>query len=248
MKKELSKRTQEALMAQQAKGTTAHFVLFDAAAQEVFVAGSFNNWNPGAIPLLNTGHGHWAKDLPLPAGRHEYQFVVDGRWMRDRASREKAAIPFGGINSVIEVAHPPFKPIGVRTATNRVEPKWSWHYRALIKLRDRLLKDRAEQIGEATEPFEPHSMHIADSATDEFDHEMAIGELDAEQNLLYEVEQAIQRILNGNYGKCELTGKSIPAARLRAVPWTPFSKEVEDKLERLRSTASPSHGNTSVEA
>jgi RNA polymerase-binding transcription factor DksA len=178
--------------------------------------------------------------LSLPPGRYEYQFVVDGRWIHDRAARELADNPFGGINSVIEVAHPQYKPTGVRAAARRIDPKWIWHYRTLIQLRNRLLKDRAEQISEAAEPLEPHRMHIADSATDELDHELAAGELDAEQNLLYEVEQAAHRILNGTYGKCELTRKSIPAARLRAVPWTPFTKEVEDELERLRST----HRNT----
>jgi RNA polymerase-binding transcription factor DksA len=140
-----------------------------------------------------------------------------------------------------------YKP-GPEASPKAINPKWSWHYRTLIQLRDRLLKDRAEQISEASQPLEPHSMYLADSATDEVDHELAASELDAEQNLLYEVEQAIQRIPNGTYGKCELTGKSIPAARLRAVPWTPFTKKVEDELERLRSTASPSYRSTSVEA
>jgi RNA polymerase-binding protein DksA len=223
---------------------TVRFILFYPEAQEVFVAGSFNNWNPGATPLTDMGHGHWVKDLPLPPGRYEYQFVVDGRWMHDRAAKELVDNPLGGINSVLEVKRPQFTLTLVRPRTKTVNPKWSWHYRALLKLRKRLLKERDQQISQVAEPLEPHSMHLADAATDEFDHELAIGELDAEQNLLYEIEQAIQRIVNGTYGKCELSGKSIPAARLRAVPWTPFTMEVEDELERLRSI----HRNTSVKA
>ncbi len=229
---------------EQVNGSPVCLILIAPDAQEVFVAGSFNNWNPGATPLVNTSHGRWVKDLSLPRGQYEYKFVVDGRWIHDRAAREKVENPFGGINSVIEVPQPRYKPTDVRAAARRINQKWSWHYRSLIQLRHRLLTDRAEQISEASQPTEPHSMYLADSATDELDHELAIGELDAEQNLLYEVEQAIQRISNGTYGKCDLTGKSIPVARLRAVPWTPFTKEVEDELERLRSI----HRNTSVEA
>ncbi len=54
------------------------FVLNDADAREVFVAGSFNDWHPGATPLSCIGHGCWVKELFLPVGRYEYQFVVDG--------------------------------------------------------------------------------------------------------------------------------------------------------------------------
>jgi RNA polymerase-binding transcription factor DksA len=74
-------------------------------------------------------------------------------------------------------------------------------------------------------------MDIADSATDEFDRDMALRELSAEQATLFEINAALKRILNGTYGVCEETGQPIPAARLRAIPWTRFSKEVEVRLE-----------------
>lgn len=139
------------------------------------------------------------------------------------------------INSVLEVAQPQYKPSCLSRAALRINPKWSWHYHTLIQLRDRLLNDRLEQISEVCQPLEPHSMHLADSATDELDHELAVEALDTEHDLLFEIEQAIRRILEGTYGKCQLTGKPIPAARLHAVPWTPFCKEVQAELEQLRS-------------
>jgi hypothetical protein len=49
---------------------------------------------------------------------------------------------------------------------------------------------------------------------------------------LYEVEEAIKRILAGTYGTCVETGQPIPAARLRAIPWTRFSGEVQRRLEK----------------
>jgi RNA polymerase-binding transcription factor DksA len=215
----------------------ARFVLINPDAQEVFVAGSFNDWNPTTTPLLNIGHGRWVRELSLPVGRYEYQFVVDGRWTHDRASRELVDNPLGGMDSVLEVQRPQFQ-LTARHSATHINPKWAWHYHALLKLRKRLLKDRLQQISELAGPLEPHSMHLADTATDEFAHELAIRELGAGQNLLYDVERAIQRTIDGTYGKCELTGKPIPAARLRAVPWAPFSKDVEAEIERLRSTKS----------
>src|SRR5262245_25014686 len=64
-------------------GSIQLLMRIDPDAQEVFVAGSFNNWNPCTTPLMNIGHGRWVKDLSLAPGRYEYQFVVDGRWMPD---------------------------------------------------------------------------------------------------------------------------------------------------------------------
>ncbi|MBI2515548.1 MAG: TraR/DksA family transcriptional regulator [Opitutae bacterium] len=111
--------------------------------------------------------------------------------------------------------------------------RWAWHYRALTDLRDALLRDREEKLSEtAGLTIEPHSVHPADSATDEFDHELSLALLAAEQNGLNEVNDAILRILSGRYGVCEESGRPIPAARLRAVPWTRYTAEVERQREK----------------
>jgi RNA polymerase-binding transcription factor DksA len=85
-------------------------------------------------------------------------------------------------------------------------------------------------------------MHQADSATNEFDRELALSQLSAEQDALYEVEAAMRRILDGSYGLCEQTGKRIPAARLKAVPWTRFRREVEAQLEKTGEIMPPQLG------
>jgi RNA polymerase-binding transcription factor DksA len=56
--------------------------------------------------------------------------------------------------------------------------------------------------------------------------------LSSEQDSLYQIEQALDRIRNGSYGICELTGKPIERARLEAVPWARFSLGAEKKLEQ----------------
>jgi len=116
----------------------------------------------------------------------------------------------------------------------RVPAKWRWHHRVLLSLQSRLLRERGSLLQTAAEPIEPHSLDEADSATDEFDHDLALAQLSAGQDALYEVNQAINQIHNGTYGVCEETGKLIPAARLRAVPWARFSLEVEERLETKR--------------
>lgn len=113
----------------------------------------------------------------------------------------------------------------------RVPAKWRWHYLVLLALQRRLMRERGELLRASAQPLEPHSMDEADSATDEFDHDLALTQLSAEQNALYEVNDALERILDGSYGICKETGQAIPAARLRAIPWTRFTYAVEERLE-----------------
>ena len=111
-------------------------------------------------------------------------------------------------------------------------PKWKWHYRVLLGLRDRLLQARSAQLHAAAEPLDAGVVDVAESATDEFDHDLALSRLSTDQDALYEVEEAIRRIENGSYGICEETGKQIEAVRLKAVPWTRFCHDAEARLEK----------------
>jgi DnaK suppressor protein len=74
-------------------------------------------------------------------------------------------------------------------------------------------------------------MHLADAATDSFDRDLMLGLASFEQEVLYEIDQALKRIEDGTYGICELTGQPIPWNRLAAVPWARFSIGAEKMLE-----------------
>jgi len=78
--------------------------LVEPAAQQVYVAGSFNGWKPDTTPLAALGNGRWKGDLKLGPGRYEYLFVVDGQWRPDPNARETVQNPFGGRNSVVMVS------------------------------------------------------------------------------------------------------------------------------------------------
>jgi len=64
---------------------TVRFVLMAPDAKQVSLAGTFNQWDPQATPLVRAGAtGVWTATLTLPAGQHQYAFVVDGaRWVPD---------------------------------------------------------------------------------------------------------------------------------------------------------------------
>jgi hypothetical protein len=80
------------------------FRLTAPRAHSVAVAGSFDGWDPRALPMTRRPDGVWIITIPLPVGEHTYQFVVDGsRWEPDPAVKGRVADGFGGTNSVIVV-------------------------------------------------------------------------------------------------------------------------------------------------
>lgn len=75
----------------------------DDRAKSVCIVGTFNNWDPKTMPMLAIGPGQWIKELALPPGIYEYQYVVDGRWINDPHAVKSTPNPLGGRNSVLVV-------------------------------------------------------------------------------------------------------------------------------------------------
>jgi len=72
-------------------------------ARTVYVAGSFNGWDPQRTALRKDSRGVWHVTLPLSGGRYEYRLVVDGQWQEDPSAKESVPNPHGGRNSVLVV-------------------------------------------------------------------------------------------------------------------------------------------------
>ena len=72
-------------------------------AEQVCLAGDFNNWVPNTTPLKKERDGSWKTRLKLQPGRYEYKFWVDGRWQEDPKNKLKATNPFGTANSILEI-------------------------------------------------------------------------------------------------------------------------------------------------
>lgn len=112
-----------------------------------------------------------------------------------------------------------------------IDPRWRWHHRTLLAIRRRLVKARAEHRADASAAAEPGGIVSADQASARGEREVMLAELDAEESELGAIDAALQRIRAGTYGTCLRTGQPISAARLRAIPWTPYSRASAEKLE-----------------
>jgi AMP-activated protein kinase-like protein len=79
-----------------------HPVLFQLAlrdATSVTVVGSFNAWEKTAL-TDEDGDGTWEVTLPLPPGRYEYAFLVDGSWRGQDPDADEYIQSFGQFSSV----------------------------------------------------------------------------------------------------------------------------------------------------
>jgi len=73
---------------------------------KIFLAGTFNNWNPSDASYLmkNDGpNGMWSITVKLAPGTYQYKFVADGQWIKDPSSPGSAPDGFGGQNGQFDV-------------------------------------------------------------------------------------------------------------------------------------------------
>src|SRR5256712_13174465 len=135
-------------------------------------------------------------------------------------------------------SHPTETLLGRNHAPRKMSPFTRKQKEKLLNLRDAMvdsmagvaqdtLRSRAE--GSEASAF---GMHQADAGSDAYDRDFALSLLSQEQDALYEIDQALKRIEVGTYGKCEMSGKPIPHARLEAIPFARFTVECQSQLEK----------------
>ena len=115
------------------------------------------------------------------------------------------------------------------------------------KYRKRLLADKArleadrvnvrgngsdqDQVGDLTD-YDPNHPGDRGSETFQRSKDMAlVANIDAQLNL---IQGALARMDAGTYGTCERCGKTIPAARLDAVPFASLCVEDQERIENTQ--------------
>lgn len=114
----------------------------------------------------------------------------------------------------------------------------------ILRLRDMLVEKRAEvvrdyerHVREASEDMEnlPDEMDIAERQSR---HAYLFRLADKEAKLLREIDRALAKVPRGTYGICEGTQEPIGIRRLTSRPWTRYSVEHKEMLERRGNRSS----------
>ncbi len=105
----------------------------------------------------------------------------------------------------------------------------------LLKKREELVKNIEYFRGvttsstnqEASGDHSAYSFHMADQGTDAMEREKAFLFASRDEKYLKQINAALERIENGTYGICRVTGKDIGKERMEAVPTTTISYEAK---------------------
>ena len=73
--------------------------------------------------------------------------------------------------------------------------------------------------------------HMADLGSDTFEQDNTLRLMDNEEDVLAQIEQALERIEAGTYGKCTECEGRIPKMRLNVIPYTPVCVKCASDLE-----------------
>ncbi|MCS6852586.1 MAG: TraR/DksA family transcriptional regulator [Gemmataceae bacterium] len=111
--------------------------------------------------------------------------------------------------------------------------------RQLLALRDRLTKDVNHLTDEAlgkggigSDNLSHMPIHMADLGSDNFEQENTLSLLRNEEERLQEIDDALERIERGTFGRCEECNQLIPKARLKEIPYARCCVSCARKLEQ----------------
>jgi RNA polymerase-binding protein DksA len=93
---------------------------------------------------------------------------------------------------------------------------------------DTLKKSQRDAAGDISS----YTLHMADVATDTYDREFSLGLASSEREILYEINDALKKIEEGDYGICESCKRPITKTRLKAVPYARLCLDCQKAQEK----------------
>lgn len=117
----------------------------------------------------------------------------------------------------------------------------------LLSERQKLLKDMGHlettvlkvNQRDSSGDLSGYSYHMADAGTDAMEREKAFMFASAEGRILMEIDDALRRLYQGSYGKCESCGNPIARARLEAMPYARLCVSCKEKEEKANRSKGP---------
>lgn len=104
----------------------------------------------------------------------------------------------------------------------------------LLEMRAQVMKTVSDTKEAVTQPDEAkgYSQHSADEGTDDFVRNINLEVTNKEYGLLRQIDRALEKIEEGTYGVCDVSGEDIPIKRLEAVPYATMTVKAQEKFEK----------------
>ena len=85
---------------------------------------------------------------------------------------------------------------------------------------------------EASGDLSGYTYHMADMASDVYERDFLLQLASGERELLFKIDDALRRIVDGEYGYCLTCEKKITKTRLKAVPHASYCRDCQEKEEK----------------
>ncbi len=125
-------------------------------------------------------------------------------------------------------------PVVAVTPPLKIAAKYRRVYDNLVRLRERLTKQinflAADNLTRSETDAEL-DFRSKEQGTDNFERDFALNCLSRDQDAIFEIDEALNRIQLGTYGKCDACGRAIEAARLASLPYSRLCIACKSKLE-----------------
>ena len=109
------------------------------------------------------------------------------------------------------------------------------HYNALMQAREMvvgIMKHNADALDCSNADKRGATTHMADISSDNSRHEMELRMLTEEGDVLTLIEDAIKRLVDGEYGRCQECGEMISEGRLAVRPYAIYCIKCKERHER----------------
>ncbi|OGW44975.1 MAG: hypothetical protein A2Y66_07785 [Nitrospirae bacterium RBG_13_41_22] len=109
--------------------------------------------------------------------------------------------------------------------------------RALINRREEIVKEAKVEISKY---IRGETKQLVDTALDDGDwsiidlsEDISLKQLSTHRETLIKIDEAIRKLNEGTYGKCEDCGEEISEERLRVLPFAIYCRDCQEKKEQI---------------
>ena len=99
----IKKRNSKKVTIKKKTAKKVNFTMEAPEAQNISLAGNFNNWDINSHPLKKRSKGIWKASINLMPGIYEYRFLVDGEWQNDPNCTTFLPNSYGSENCILEL-------------------------------------------------------------------------------------------------------------------------------------------------
>lgn len=107
------------------------------------------------------------------------------------------------------------------------------------ELREQLILQRQEikdlyehDLREGQRASDEGSEDVVDRANSAYNREFMFSLSGTERDMLFMIEEALERLEDGDFGTCSNCSNDIPVARLKAVPWARYCIDCQELDEK----------------